>query len=388
MGLMPKELPKGVSVDRDRHNNVRLYYRAPGRPKVRLRETPGTPQFDDEVACARLGVPYRQDGGPPPSVRPAQEGSFQWLLTQYKARAIGSVSAKVWNARRAILEEICDSVHKGKRRGDLPYRAMALRHVTEIRDELRNAPGARNNVVRAISALFSWAIANGLAEVNPAHRIKNLASGDGFHSWTADEIRKFEERHPLGTKARLAFSLAAYTGLRMSDLVIVGRQHIRDGWLTIRPAKTRGSSGVVVEIPVLPQLQRAIDAGPCGDMTFLVSERNAPFSKVRLTTLMRKWCDEAGLPHCTMHGLRKAAATVAAENGATDDELMAIFGWTTKQQTSLYTRNASRRRLAERAIGKIVRNEESTPIVPPADDDQKSGTKMPKKAMKSKGEKP
>src|SRR5690606_5805850 len=120
------------------------------------------------------------------------------------------------------------------------------------------------------------------------HGIKNLASGDGFHTWTADEVRKFEDAHPLGTKARLAFSLAAYTGLRMSDLVTVGRQHARDGWLTIRPAKTKGSSGVMVEIPILPELQQAIDAGPCGDMTFLISERNAPFSKVRLTTLMRK----------------------------------------------------------------------------------------------------
>lgn len=114
-------------------------------------------------------------------------------------------------------------------------------------------------------------------------------------------------------------------------------------------------------------------------VTFLVSERNAPFSKVRLTTLMRKWCDDAGLPHCTMHGLRKAAATVAAENGATDDELMAIFGWTTKQQTALYTRNASRRKLAGRAMSKIVRNEESTEDVPPDNGDLESGAKVAKK---------
>lgn len=354
---MPKKLPKGVSVDRDRHNNARLYFRAPGRPKVRLREEPGTMAFDDEVACARLGIAYLRNDATQKLDRSGKEGTFQWLVGQYKIRAAGSVTPKVWNARRALLEEICDSRHKTIRRGDLPYRAMALRHVTEIRDALRDAPGARNNVVRAVSALFGWAIANGLAEVNPAHGIKNLKSGDGFHTWTPDEIRKFEEAHAVGTKARLAFSLAAYTGLRMSDLVVVGRQHVKDGWITIRPAKTKGSSAVTVEIPILPELQRAIDAGPCGDMTFLVSERNAPFSKVRLTTLMRKWCDDAGLPHCTMHGLRKAAATVAAENGATDDELMAIFGWTTKQQTTLYTRNASRRKLAGRAMSKIVREQ-------------------------------
>lgn len=388
MGLMPKKLPKGVVVDRDRHKNVRLYYRARGKAKVRLKETPGTAEFDAEVACARLGIPYIKAGEklPNPIGRGATEGTFQWLLEQYKTRASGSVSSKVWHARRVILEEICDTKHKQHRRGDLPYKQMALRHITEIRDELRSGPGARNNVVRAVSALFSWAVSNGLAETNPAHGIANLKSGDGFHTWTPEEIKAFQNAHPLGTKARLAFSLAAYTGLRISDLVLVGRQHIKDGWLTIRPAKTKGSSGVLVEIPVLPELQKAIEEGPCGDLTFLVSERNAPFSKVRLTTLMRKWCDDAGLPQCTMHGLRKAAATVAAENGATDDELMAIFGWTTKQQTTLYTRNASRRRLAGRAMDKLVRNEESTESVPPTHDDQESGTKTAKIALKTKGE--
>ncbi|WP_273795195.1 tyrosine-type recombinase/integrase, partial [Brucella intermedia] len=56
------------------------------------------------------------------------------------------------------------------------------------------------------------------------------------------------------------------------------------------------------------------------------------------------------LPHCTAHGLRKTGATIAAENGATDDELMAILGWTNKRQTALYTRNASRKRLAGNAM--------------------------------------
>ena len=41
------------------------------------------------------------------------------------------------------------------------------------------------------------------------------------------------------------------------------------------------------------------------------------------------WCDQAGLKLCTAHGLRKAGATIAANNGATAHQLMAIFGWAT-----------------------------------------------------------
>ena len=42
---MPRRLPAGCVEDRDRHGNIRIYYRVKGRPKVRLRGTPWTPEF-------------------------------------------------------------------------------------------------------------------------------------------------------------------------------------------------------------------------------------------------------------------------------------------------------------------------------------------------------
>lgn len=63
-----------------------------------------------------------------------------------------------------------------------------------------------------------------------------------------------------------------------------------------------------------------------------------------------------------MHGLRKAGATIAADNGATDSQLMAIFGWTTKKQTTLYTRNADRKRLAGETMHKLVPEQKWTEL--------------------------
>lgn len=65
LGTMPRprknnKLPKGVSFDPDRHGNPRYYFRAAGKPKVRLREQPGTAEFEKEIACARLGIPYSE----------------------------------------------------------------------------------------------------------------------------------------------------------------------------------------------------------------------------------------------------------------------------------------------------------------------------------------
>jgi hypothetical protein len=67
-----------------------------------------------------------------------------------------------------------------------------------------------------------------------------------------------------------------------------------------------------------------------------------------------KRCDEAGLPHCSVHGLRKAEATIAAENGATTYQLMAIFRWTSAKQAESYTEKAEQKRFARAAMHNLV----------------------------------
>lgn len=379
-------LPAGVSVDFDRHGNARFYFRRQGAPKVRLRETPGTDAFKDEVACARLGLPYKETTAQAQAAdTKAPKDSLRWLVEEYERRNRNRITGDLMDRRYRMLVEICETT-KGKHvRGNLPYAQMQRRHVIEIRDEIRDTPGAQNNVVKALSAMFTWAVKADLLAINPCAGIDRLKAGDGFHTWTRDEVTQYEARHPVGTKARLALHLGLFTGLRLSDIAIVGRQHVRDGWLKIRPGKTSGSSGVTVEIPVLSELQETIDATETGDLAFLVTDWGRPFSVDGLGNKMRQWCDQAGLPHCTMHGLRKAGATIAAENGATDDELMAIFGWTTKQQTTLYTRQASRKKLAGGAMHKLRPEQKPDKVVPPAEGVGERGTKTGKKARKING---
>jgi hypothetical protein len=62
--------------------------------------------------------------------------------------------------------------------------------------------------------------------------------------------------------------------------------------------------------------------------------------------------DDAGLPHCTAHGLRKAAAARLAELGASEKEIMAVTGHRTSKEITRYTRGASQRILAANAIAR------------------------------------
>ena len=54
---------------------------------------------------------------------------------------------------------------------------------------------------------------------------------------------------------------------------------------------------------------------------------------------------------CSAHGLRKTGACIAAENGATEAQLMAIFGWGDPDMAALYTRKARQKRIAGDAMG-------------------------------------
>jgi integrase len=176
------------------------------------------------------------------------------------------------------------------------------------------------------------------------------SGSEGFHTWSVEEVEQFEERHPIGTKARLALGLLLYTGQRRSDVIRLGKQHARGGKLTFTQHKGRNRKPHRLTLPILPVLQRIIDATPCGDLTYLVNDWGRPFTDGSFGNKFRDWCDQAGLHCCSAHGLRKAGATIAANNGATARQLMAIFGWDTIKQAEHYTRKADQQKLAEAAM--------------------------------------
>lgn len=194
-------------------------------------------------------------------------------------------------------------------------------------------------------------------EENPAREVRYLPSrnADGFHTWSVDEVERYQEHYKLGTRSRLALDLLLYTGVRRSDVVRLGRQMERDGWLNFTEAKGRSRKVKNRSIPILEPLKDSLVATPSQHLTYLVTAFGKPFTPNGFGNWFRECCREAGLPpRCTAHGLRKAGATIAAENGATEHELMAIFGWASPKQAALYTRAADRKRLAGSAMHKLA----------------------------------
>ena len=244
-----------------------------------------------------------------------------------------------------------------------PVSVLSTAHVLMLRDRRADKPGAANNRLKYLSAMFGWAVERSLMRSNPVRDAKPIRyASDGFHTWTPAEVKQFEERHPIGTKARLALALLLFLGVRRGDLVTLGKQHVKDGWISFVPAKTRYRRVRKSEKPILGELARVLAASPCGDLTFLVTDYGKPFTAAGFGGWFRKRCDEAGLPHCSAHGLRKAGATIAAENGATDRQLMALFDWDTASQATTYTAAANRKRLTASAAKLLGAGEQTENI--------------------------
>jgi integrase len=351
-----------LAEDLDRHGNARIYFRRPGEPKIRLRETPGTEAFDQEYMRA-----FRGELAPPtPQATRAAPESMRWLCQQYYgSAAFGALGDSTQKSRRSILDGICG------RAGAFRFSTMEPRDVAKLRDEKAAFPEAANARVKALRQLFAWAGSPEyrLTDRNPARDVAYLKSNnpEGFRAWTENDVAKYEARHPIGTPARLALDLMLYTGVRRSDVVKLGPQMVRDGKLFFTETKGRARTVKTHELPILAPLRASIDATPTGHLVFLPTIHGRPRSVKAFGNWFKRRCREAGIDaDLSAHGLRKLGAQRCAEAGATEFQLMALFGWASTKQAALYTRKANRARLEGEAAALLQgpRGNESVPLFP------------------------
>jgi integrase len=243
-----------------------------------------------------------------------------------------------------MLESVCASG------AELNFRELDTGDISDGLMRREATPRMAATYVSVMRALFAFAKDSGWVTVNPVtDDIKaRQHQTDGYHTWTVDEVERYQVRHPVGTQARLAMDILLYTGLRRADAIILGRQHVRDGVISIRA----GKNGAEIVIPLLAPLKASIEAAETGPMIFLMNSRGEPWKHNSFGYWFADRCDEAGVPG-RAHGLRKAGATIAANNGATPFQLTAMYGWSSTKMAEVYTRKADRVRLAEQAANKL-----------------------------------
>ena len=338
-----------VQEDRDRHGRLRRYFRRPGSRRIPLPGRPGSPEFMTAYNTAQTGYVVRETRTVGKSH--SAPGSLSAAIAAYYTdnSFTGELATETQKARRTILERFRNE------HGNKPIALIERVHIAKILGE--KTPAASLNWVTAIRGLMQFVVKVGMRKDDPTAGIERAKppKTEGHHSWTEDEIAQYEAKHPIGSVPRLAMTLVLYTALRRSDIVTLGPQHVRNGIITVRPQKTRRTTGKTLQIPVHPALAEILARTPTQHLTFLTTEVGEPFRPPGLSSKFRVWCDEAGLPHCSAHGLRKAQCRRLAEAGCSVHEIAAISGHNTLSEIRRYTEAVEQARLAKAAMARLRR---------------------------------
>lgn len=288
----------------------------------------------------------------------ARPGTVDDLVTRFYASSQFRRASANWKGLvRATLEpfrlEFRDDLVRNFRFDHIEAILAAKAEKKRAGKRTIGGPMAAARLHQQLIRLFDYAEKLEMRQDNPAAKAELPVKPEkkGFHSWTEEEIAAFQKRHALGTKARLALEIMLWTGLRRSDAVRIGQQHMRSGRIVL----TAGKTGKAVDMLAAPDLVKAIQAMPAvGMTTLLVTDYGRPFTVAGFGGWFRDKCRQAGLAHCTPHGLRKALARRAADLGATQQQLKALGQWSSDRDVATYTADASQRGLADAALLRVI----------------------------------
>jgi len=321
---------------RDRHGTVRHYFRRSGFKRVPLPGLPGSTEFMEAYQAALTGAP-----------EPVEIGASRTIPGTVNAVIVAFYKSHTFTKNKPITQQTDRNILEAlrARHGEKRVALMERRHVLEAVAEKAGKPAAQRNLLRVLRVLLAFAVEERMRRDNPALGIKLKAQPTaGYHSWTEEELHQYEQRHPIGTKARLALALLLYTAQRRSDVVRLGPPNLREGRLHFTQLKT----GTEMNIPVAEPLAEVLAAtSMVGVSTFLVTDYGRPFTAAGFGGWFRERCDEAGLPHCAAHGLRKCFLRRMAEAGCSEEFIASISGHRDMREIRVYTAAANKARMAD-----------------------------------------
>jgi integrase len=214
---------------KDRYGKSRWYFRFSGK-NIRLHGEPGSGSFMADYHDAMGKIE-------PPSSHPhMRAGSVAAAIALYlnSADFLGLAPAT-----RADRQRVLTSLARSDR-GGLPFARMESQDVERLLADKTAAPHAAKNLLKSLRGVAKVAVKMAMIAKDPTTGVKVHAptSEAGFKMWEESDIAQFEVRWPIGSRERLAFALLLYTGQRRGDIIRLGPQHERGGFLELHQGKT------------------------------------------------------------------------------------------------------------------------------------------------------
>lgn len=308
-----------------------------------------------------------------------------WMAYESSPMFCKDVSSKRREAVRTIWNEFAQSCWSK------PVKSLTSEMVA---DWLRNRCEGRSNktyddYLRIIRQVLNAVLSKTGLHVNPANEVpvkrKNSISRKPY---TRDDIEKIlatmergveiayrYKTHgktvtvmrpytiPYVKEVRLSILLGAYCGMRLGDAVAVERGMWDGQFLKFTPAKTEGSSGKEVTVPVFDS--RLVDALEACDG--LLTPNLLAWHGHNKSTLSRLYhrvfeaCGFSTRLECEgrrnasiggFYALRHSYITLCAEAGADMDVVKDVVGHTSRKTTEIYLHISAKRKAAE--LSKIM----------------------------------
>jgi integrase len=285
----------------------------------------------------------------------AAEGvkSFDWLVRLYERSTEFRKLAESSKQLYLLHLGYANTNFRSAEGRSWPLAIITAEHVVALRDKFADKPGKANATLKALGALYKWALKPGRRYVKESivEGVDPLDMGEheAWPEWLVEAALEDKE-------VRLAVGLLYFLGQRIGDTVRMGPQNLVEGAIHVTQQKT----GTALTIPVNSRLARIIEEdAPKDAMLFMLNERGKPMKEQALRLRLKKWAKAHGMD-LVPHGLRKSAVNALLKASCSAAEVSAITGQSI-QMIELYAKQRDRAGLAETAVIKMeARNKRET----------------------------
>ncbi len=232
--------------------------------------------------------------------------------------------------------------------------------INKWRNRWADKPRSADVAIEVLCRLLSYATDLGMLDHNHAKGIKRLYTVNRSELiWEQEHFDRFAKHAP--PYALEAVTLAAWTGLRLGDLVSLrwDAVNLDQGVIVWDTSKSRQRTRAT--IPILPEVTDVLGAirrryaqemaarrpkrrKPLPE-TVLASSRWTPWTASGLGDAIAKVCSEVGIDR-HVHDLRGTFVTYCAMRGLTDDQIADIVGWETDSVSRIRRRYVAQDRVA------------------------------------------
>jgi integrase len=224
----------------------------------------------------------------------------------------------------------------------VPVKHIERGDIIKVRDTLADTPGAANQTMAALGALYAWAVDNEKVRENPTTKIKRFKAKP-HDPWPEELLEEALSDPQVG----MGVALLYFTGQRIDDVVSMTWADVRGDHMLVYQQK----KDTHIRVAILPELGERLNALEKTSTAILTNANGLPWTQSGLRQKLQAWAKARG-HHVVPHGLRKNAVIALLEAGCTVAEVSGITDQTL-QLIEHYARKVNKLELGRAAVVKL-----------------------------------